>query len=215
MGLENGLGHDVLRRTRSLRNEPRFYDDLDETLREAWRLLVLGVTDRRSPFHTPALATLREDGSPSIRTLVLRAVDRNARTLRFHTDVRSDKFREITVQPRIALHFYDPARKIQLRVNGRARLHTGDAIAADAWCATRPFSRACYRVEPPPGRVVDDPRSVWAAPDPEQADAGHENFAAVYVGVESLEWLYLAARGHRRARFVWDSLRLTADWLAP
>ncbi len=148
MGPENGPRQDACGQTNSCRAEPRFYDDLDETLREAWRLLERGVTERRSPFHTPALASVREDGSPSIRTLVLRAVDRDTRTLRFHTDVRSGKFREITAQPRVALHFYDPTRKVQMRVDGRARLHKGDAIAAAAWRATRPFSRACYRVEP-------------------------------------------------------------------
>ncbi len=215
MGLEDNRRQDVGHQTRSRRDPPRFYDDLDETLAEAWRLLERGVADRRSPFHTPALASLREDGAPSVRTLVLRAVDRDARTLRFHTDVRSGKFREIAAQPRVALHFYDPTRKVQLRIDGSARLHKGDAVAAAAWRATRSFSRACYRVEPQPGQEIDDPRSAQTEIGSERSEAGHENFAAITVEMESLEWLYLAARGHRRAQFRWQNHALAASWLVP
>ncbi len=201
--------------TKNALTGPAFYDDLDETLRESWRLLCRGVGDRRSPFHTPTLATVRDDGSPSMRTLVLRAVDPIHRHLRLHTDVRSGKFREIMARPGVALHFYDPKRKIQLRIDGRARLHRDDAIAAAAWDATRPFSRLCYRNEPSPGREIADPSSIRVEHDPDAADAGRENFAVIRVEVDRLEWLYLAAAGHRRASFAWQDVKLSAMWLVP
>ena len=37
---------------------PSFYNDLDGTLAESWRLIARGMADRRSPFHHPTLATL-------------------------------------------------------------------------------------------------------------------------------------------------------------
>ena len=39
-----------------------------------WSLLVEGVSDASSPFHTPALATAGE-GEPDVRTVVLRHAD--------------------------------------------------------------------------------------------------------------------------------------------
>ncbi len=194
---------------------PRFYDDLDASLLEAWRLLRRGVHDRRSPFHTPAVANLRDDGFPTVRTLVLRAVDERQRHLRFHTDARSAKFREISTDARVAVHFYDAARKVQLRIDGRASLHRDDELADTAWRAMRTFSRACYRVAIGPGTHVETPHApcnVGRSPDPE---AGRENFAALYVSIDRLEWLYLAARGHRRARFAWIDGEVEGAWLAP
>ena len=194
---------------------PRFYDDLDASLLEAWHLLRRGVHDRRSPFHTPAVATLRDDGFPTARTLVLRAVDERQRHLRFHTDARSAKFREISADPRVAVHFYDASRKIQLRIDGRASLHRDDELADTAWRGMRPFSRACYRVATGPGAHLESPQApsnVGATLDPE---AGRENFTALCVSIESLEWLYLAARGHRRARYAWIDGEVQGTWLAP
>jgi len=38
----------------------------------------------------------------------------------------------------------------------------------------------------------------------------------VVIGFHRLEWLWLAAAGHQRARFIWDEAgNLTADWIAP
>ncbi|MDJ0945811.1 MAG: pyridoxamine 5'-phosphate oxidase family protein [Kiloniellales bacterium] len=198
-----------------VRPAPPFYDDLDASLLEAWRLLRRGVKDRRSPFHTPALATRRDDGFPAVRTVVLRAVDVMQHRLRFHTDARSAKFREISADPRVAVHFYDPSKKVQLRADGRATLHRDDELADTAWRATRLFSRACYRVAEMPGTVVANPQASSSAGDADDPDAGRENFAAISVSIDGLEWLYLAARGHRRARFSWTDGEVEGAWLIP
>ncbi len=194
---------------------PYFYDDLEATLQEAWRLLKRGAKDRRSPFHTPALATQRGDGFPTVRTVVLREVDETQRRLRFHTDARSAKFREISVDPRVAVHFYDAPKKIQLRINGRATLHRDDELADMAWRATRLFSRASYRVAGIPGAAVESPHALSSNDDTDDPEAGRESFAAISVSIECLEWLYLAARGHRRARFSWTDGAVEGTWLVP
>ena len=194
---------------------PPFYDNLDETLRECWRLLSDGVTNRRSAFHTPTLASVREDGSPTARTIVLRALNPEHRTLRFHTDLRSSKSHEIAAEPRVTLHIYDRERKIQLRIEGLASMHAYDNAAVDAWRATRPFSRLCYRALPGPGSKLGDPRDIEVRPDAHDPEDGWENFLAVSVRIDAIEWLYLSARGHRRARFQWHDTDFTANWLVP
>lgn len=193
---------------------PAHYDRLEIAIEEAWERLEHGVADRHSPFHTPTLATVRADGTPSARTVVLRGADRTAACLRFHTDGRSRKLEEVAAEPRSVLHFYDPAAKIQLRVEGTASIHAADPVADDAWAASRPSSRECYRIEPGPGAAIDLPTNAVIS-DAADPDAGRVNFRAVILTVSVVEWLYLAARGHRRALFTRVGRDWEGAWLAP
>lgn len=193
------------------RPRPSWADDLDGTLAEAFRLLSRGIADRRSPFHTPCLGSVDAAGAPVLRTVVLRGFDPAARQLRIHTDLRSGKAAELRANPAVALHGYDPAAQVQLRLSGTATLHAEDAVADAAWAASRPFSRRCYAIAEAPG-------TPCAAPPGAPADdaAGRPNFAAVLIAFDRLDWLWLAASGHRRARFAWDADGTpAATWLVP
>ncbi len=190
---------------------PAFVDDLSASLQEAFRLLANAVPDRRSPLHTPTLASLDDAGAPSLRTIVLRGFDAGARSLRFHTDRRSDKARGIARDDRVMMHFYDAALHVQIRVAGRAALHLDDAVADDAWAASQRSSRMCYAAPDASGAIVASPPAA-----PKDSDIGRPHFAAVVIGFHCLEWLWLAAAGHQRARFSWDEAGdLTAEWIAP
>lgn len=186
------------------------YDDLAGSRDYAWQMLARGVKDRKSPFHTPTVATVRPDGSPTIRTVVLRGCDVEARRLRFHTDTRSGKVAELGANPKAALHFYDAGAKIQLRLGVRLSLMDGAPYDA-AWAATRPMSRECYQVTQAPGSRIDDPHAVRF--DAAATQDGEDHFVPVQAAVETLEWLYLAARGHRRALF--DFRTDAMNWLVP
>jgi pyridoxine/pyridoxamine 5'-phosphate oxidase len=189
---------------------PDWYDDLDGSLAEGWGLLVRGVADRRSPMHTIAVATVDAEGRPSVRTVVLRAADPAAWTIRFHTDARSRKLAELARQPSVAALAYHPAAKIQLRLTGHARVLAGEA-AAPIWAKVTPQGRQCYRVAKAPGEPIATP-AEGASIDGD----GREHFRAVEVEITSIEWLYLAAAGHRRARFRRDAAgRVTGEWLVP
>lgn len=193
---------------------PPHYDDLDAIGPAAWGLLGRGVADRRSPFHHPTIATTGLDGRPRLRTVVLRGCDPAACSLRFHTDVRSAKVAELRQDDRIAFHGYDPAAKIQIRVEGRATLHVDDGVARDCWLGSRAMSRICYGTSPAPGSVIPT-SGGFTLPDAGNADAGAAHFCAVVVTVQSLEWLYLAFEGHRRALLQWRGAERSQEWLAP
>lgn len=192
---------------------PDFYDDLAATLREAWRMLETGTRDRRSAFHTPTLATIGRDGAPRLRTVVLRSVASEQALLRFHTDRRSAKVEELERDAAVQMHVYDPAAKLQLRLTGGASLHCDDTVASEAWAATAGPSRACYASEPGPGVDIDCGGAYVARFDSDRPDAGRANFCAVVVRLQTLEWLYLAHKGHRRARF--DLPSGNGRWLVP
>jgi pyridoxine/pyridoxamine 5'-phosphate oxidase len=183
----------------------------DDALAQAFALLSRGVADRRSPFHTPTLATRGLDGAPALRTVVLRAFDPAARLLRVHTDRRSGKAAEIAADPRAALHGYDAGAQVQIRIAGVATLHLDDSVADAAWGASREMSRMCYAAPQAPGAPVEEPPEA-----PMDAVSGRVHFAAVTLRIETLDWLLLAARGHRRARFAWGADgALRAGWVAP
>lgn len=184
---------------------------LEECLAEAFRRLSRGVADRRSAFHTPTLATVAPDGAPEARTLVLRGFDPATRTLRLHSDARSGKVAALAWEPRAELHLYDADAKLQLRLAGRAVLHGEDAVAEAAWAGSRDFSRMCYAVEPAPGTPVAEP-----PPAPRDPEAGRAAFRVIALRFDRLEWLELAAAGHRRARFTWAGEGPpAATWLVP
>ncbi|TGD97936.1 pyridoxamine 5'-phosphate oxidase family protein [Methylobacterium nonmethylotrophicum] len=193
---------------------PAFYDDLEGCLAEAWRRLEEGAA-HQSGFHAPALATIGRDGAPRLRTVVLRGVDRAARTLRVHCDARSDKAAEIAADPRVALHAYDAKAKLQVRIEGAARLHGQDAVARAAWTASRPMSRICYGTIPGPGTPLPAGGAYALPQDEAAAEAGFSEFRVVVLTAARLEFLYLARQGHRRASFTWDGAGASATWLAP
>ncbi|WP_349371359.1 pyridoxamine 5'-phosphate oxidase family protein [Salinarimonas sp.] len=202
------------------RDKPAFADDLDETLAHSWRQLARGVKDRRSPFHTPSVATIGLDGRPRLRTVVLRGVEPATARLRFHTDARADKVAELAADPRIALHAYDPQGKFQIRIEGRAIVHRDDALAEQAWRASRMTSRACYATEPAPGSAIGEGGAFRLPADEGEILAGRAHFCAVEVVAQTLETLYLAHDGHRRARFGLQENgtsagRHEACWLVP
>ncbi|PWS34633.1 pyridoxamine 5'-phosphate oxidase [Falsiroseomonas bella] len=184
---------------------------LANCLAEAFRRLARGVADRRSPFHTPALATVAPDGSPEVRTLVLRGFDPQQRAIRLHSDARSRKVASLRHEPRCALHFYDAGAALQLRVAGVARIHDADAVAEAAWRASREASRKCYAVEPGPGVPVPAP-----PPAPADSAAGWPHFRVILIRFDRLDFLELAASGHRRAGFSWPADGAPdAAWLVP
>lgn len=193
---------------------PDFYDDLDLSFDQAWAQLETGVGDGTSPLHTPTLATIGADGTPEARTVVLRDASRKTATLRIHTDRRSRKFEELRQDPRCSIHGYHAAEKIQLRLNGTASLHCDDDVTAEAWAASRSFSKICYHQIEAPGTALVDPH-VASSDHETDPDAGLANFCAVLIKVHQIEWVYLHHLGHRRARWSEVGAGWLGTWLAP
>ena len=47
----------------------------------------------------------------------------------------------------------------------------------------------------------------------EQSEEGYKNFTVIKCKIKSIEWLYLAAKGHRRAKFNLETNKNA--WLVP
>ena len=192
-------------------------DDLAAIEADLWARLGRGKADRKSPWHTPAVGTA--DGE--LRIMVLRHVDRGAATLRFHTDARSPKVGSIAANPRVAVLFYDPGAKLQLRCSGAGRIAVAGAATDAAWAASAVASRRCYLAPVAPSSIAETPTSglppvfEQRLPTLAESEAGRVNFATLTVMLDRIDWLYLAHDGHRRAQFQRSGNHWAARWLVP
>ncbi len=189
---------------------------IDAVAAWAWLAGELGAaaTSARHAFHLLTVATVNPEGAADIRTVVLRHVDLISREIRFHTDIRSPKVQAIRREPRVALHWYDPAGRVQVRIAARATIHHGDACADAAWAAAAAMSRACYTTDVAPGdrlAAFSDGPAAPAAGD----DAGRRNFAVVACRFDMVDLLALHASGHQRVRLHLACDPVTWSVLAP
>jgi pyridoxamine 5'-phosphate oxidase len=187
--------------------------DLDEVLSNAWSLLAQGVASRKHGFHHAAVATIGLGGMPRIRTVILRAADSAEEALRFHTDVRSEKCRDLAANPNIAVVLYDEPSRTQLRVEGIATLHSDDQLADASWKAAQPMSKITYGIMPEPGLAIESPDLV-SMPEPQtDVEWARKHFVVVKVQVQTLQWLYLKQGGQRCA--VFDFVSGGKTWTVP
>ena len=191
---------------------------LPELEQDCWDRLVSGAVKSRTPFHTPSIATLHQ-GEVNLRTVVLRKTLATERELRFHTDIRSPKWQELSQNPSISALFYDAIDRIQLRVKGKAVLHHTNEITAEAWQKTSLSSRKCYLTRFSPSSYTDVSTS-GLTDDIEhenftlaESESGYSNFGIVSIQVQSIDWLWLNHAGHRRAFF--DYEKGSFQWMIP
>lgn len=193
---------------------------LPELLLDCWDSLIQGAKRGKHPFHTGVLGSVGPDG-PSLRTVVLRAVDPLRRTLICHSDARAGKLEQLQADRRVSWLFYDSRRRVQLRVEGRSLVHIGDRVARGRWRDSSARARRCYGVDPSPGTPVDAPISglstelAQRAPTSQESDPWVERFAVIETEIRSMEWLRLRAQGHLRACFRWRGEQLQSTWLIP
>ncbi len=192
-----------------------------EILKNIWKHLDMGTLDRKHPFHTPVFATVGENCVPSLRSVVLRRFWRKPPLLAFHTHIGAPKIREIQSNNNVSWLFYHVEKKLQIRVDGKATVHTDDDLAEEQWLATGFFSRRCYTgVAPstfsktPTNGLPED--LTDREPTKEESEMGRANFAVISSTIETIDCLELDVKGNRRSLFKWkENGELETIWLTP
>lgn len=201
--------------------EPNPDASLDAILATLWSGLAAAVRDRDHPWHLPTVATIGLDGSPQVRTVVLRAVDPVTHAIACHTDVRSPKVAEIAANSCVAWHLYDPRERVQLRISAVATIHRAadnDPLALERWSASTLSARRCYLAPRAPGDPCDGPSAnlpehlLDRSPVAGEDAPGRDHFAVVLTKAVEIDWLWLRAAGHRRARF---AIGEGGSWIEP
>ena len=198
--------------------QPAYYQDLKEIQNKYWSMLEEAVVNRGSPFRIPVFICTNQNEIDG-RIVVLRKSDRKNNILQFHTDFRSSKVNIIKQNNNASLVFYDKEEKIQLRVKVSCIVNNQNNITDEAWKKTQHISRRCYLTDDAPGTISKKPTSGMISKledfdyTMEQSEVGYKNFTVIQCKIQSFEWLYLAAKGHRRAKF--DIEKKTESWLVP
>ena len=201
-------------------NKPDYYNDLDKIYLKIWNLLENGLANRNAPFHIPVFI-VGEQNKFDGRIVVLRGIDRKEKKIWFHSDIRSKKIKILKSNPQANLLFYDKSEKIQLRILGSVKINFKNEMTKKSWKKTAHMSRQCYLGDKAPGTDVIEPTSGLTENidnlkySIEESEAGYQNFCVVETFIKSIEWLYLAAKGHRRAYFSIKNNSLEKKWLIP
>lgn len=185
--------------------------DLTSLEEFAWKKLVNGYSKKKNGFRTMCLGTIGQDNSTSLRIVINRKVDESKKTIYFHTDNRSRKFKDILLDNRISLLFYDARQRVQIVVKAFAKLHNNDLLTNEKWDVTNPQARLGYMTINAPNTQSSKPtlgyeeRFSDVKPTNIESDLFKENFSVVACEVYELEFLYLDFSGNRKANFLYKS----------
>ena len=190
---------------------PDSYSEINETLESAKLILSEAVPNAQTLFHTPVVSTVHENKIVS-RVMVLREFNFDKKLLRFHTDNRAAKIENLIKNSSATVIGYDPDLKIQIKLQGKADVHTDNEVAQMAWNESTARSKKCYSVKGGSTKEIENPTEYDITEF--DVEEGYKNFAVIVFSFYSLEFLYLKSSGHRRALHRWDE-EYSSTWLVP
>ncbi len=176
-------------------------ESLDLALENALNKLKRAVKKRNDDLHLLNVVTVDYQNKPNTRNVVLRDFSFDNLTIRFHTDKRSSKIKDIRSNKSICLIGYDKKAKLQIRIDADAYSIDDREILKDIWKKMYPMSRECYRVSKSPGEKIESLNEVTFDEDDETNLIGFDNFAAIQCDIKTIEVLYLSHINHIRAKY--------------
>lgn len=181
-------------------------DTLPDIQDAVWRELGHAVRSKGHGWRVGVLATVDQAGAADARSVVLRDLDLQARTLLIYTDSRSPKAQQLQAQPQGMLVLWSEALGWQLRLSVSLALETSGLRVSSRWAQLKLTPAARDYLSPLA------PGSVLAAANPSPPErTSRDHFAVIAARVDAVDWLELHGQGHRRARF--DAAG--AAWLTP
>ena len=187
-----------------------------EILDKIWDELTLGLNSGRHPFHIFSVSTVKNN-KPDSRTVVLRAVEKENKSISFHTDLRSKKVLQIKESENICALFYDKDSKIQLRIYGSASKETDSLIIKEKWNSSKEMSKLCYLNKIPPSEVINESKDyLYGKEELNNIELGIKNFSIINIKISQIDWLSLNHEGHQRMLINYTSNnKIEFDWVAP
>ena len=187
-----------------------------EILDKIWDELALGLNSGKHPFHIFSVSTIKNN-KPDSRTVVLRAVEKENKSISFHTDLRSKKVLQIKESENICALFYDKDSKIQLRIYGSASKETDSLLIKEKWNSSKEMSKLCYLNKIPPGEVINESKDyLYGKEELNNIELGIKNFSIINIKISQIDWLSLNHEGHQRMLINYTSNnKIEFDWVAP
>ena len=196
-------------------------ENSSEIFEDIKRNLTRGVKDRKHSFHTPVFSNIDNEDGITSRVVVLRKFDSANMLLNFHTDFRSPKTFSLQQNNNSLFVFYDHKLKIQLRIKTTSIINNQNKVTEEMWDKTKLFSRKCYLTEKAPSSPTNLPEDGideslgGKEPTLEESEKGYKNFTVVQNQIKQIDWLYLAASGHRRLKIIIEKKIPSFQWIIP
>ncbi|MCK8522064.1 pyridoxamine 5'-phosphate oxidase family protein [Aquimarina sp. D1M17] len=159
------------------------------------------------PFRYFTLATTNENGTPRLRTVVLREIDQLSNLI-VYTDKRSEKITHINKHAIVSLLFLDKERLIQLSIEAKATLIEDPEKTRAIWGQIPEKSKKDYTSKYTPGKEIKDPQNV------EFLTQGNF-FAAIRLIPQKIEYLRLKRPNHIRVLFSKEGNDWKSSYLVP
>lgn len=171
----------------------------------------------RDEAHRVTVATVDADGTPDARIVLCRSVDDQGR-LYFYTNYESDKGRQLSGNPRVALVFLWASLGRQLRIRGTSE--RAPASVSDAYWTSRPRDSQISALSSPQSRAIAGPDEL--ARRRQQLEQRYtdgsiprpEHWGGYIVVPTAIEfWEEGRARFHERIRFQREASAWQGRWL--
>ena len=198
----------------SKENTNEIFEDIKKNLKR-------GVKDRKHTFHTPVFCNIDDEKSIESRVVVLREFDSLNMVLNFHTDFRSPKIAGLMKNNNSLFVFYDQKLKVQLRIKTISSINNQNIITKKMWERTKLVSRKCYLTKKPPSSITSLPEDgiddnfKGKEPSLKESEKGYKNFTVVQNKIHQIDWLHLAASGHRRLKIILNDSIPSFHWIIP
>ena len=195
-------------------------DALNTVHIQAWQQMANAAEQADHAMHYLSLSTVDQQGQPQARNLVLRAADTTAKTLEFHTDIRSKKWTELQATPKLSVLGYDLDKQLQLRFIGQATLYAPDTKQNEqAWQQLSGWTRNNY-CGGPPGHELTAPETaelLTAPPEDAVTAKGRQVFGVISFQAETLDCFHHPRAALSRALFNYsaDGSMRSASWIRP
>ena len=196
-------------------------ENTNEIFEDIKKNLTRGVKDRKHSFHTPVFCNVDDQKTIESRVVVLREFDSHNMILNFNTDFRSPKIAGLMKNSNSVFVFYDQKLKVQLRIKTLSSINNQNIITEKMWERTKLVSRKCYLTQIPPSSVTSLPEDgidvslKGKEPSLEESEKGYKNFTVVQNKIHQIDWLYLAASGHRRLKIILKHNIPSFNWIIP
>ncbi|NKI26332.1 pyridoxamine 5'-phosphate oxidase family protein [Arenibacter sp. 6A1] len=166
-----------------------------------------GPTEANHPFRYFTFATVGLDQVARLRTVVLRKVSKDL-TLTFFTDKRSKKITHIKENKKVSLLFYNPAKMLQLKIEGIATYKDDEGTKAQFWSTITPAAKKAYTTSMAPGSALTNPQNLEFLND-------ENHFCTVEIIPFKMEYLQLAQPNHIRVRFSRTETHWEGEFIVP
>lgn len=184
-------------------------DSLLKIFHKATDLLKRAGVDRKHPFRIFGLSTWN-GAEVSSRNVVLRKVE-DSLSVWVYTDSRSGKMEALRQFPQASLLFYDPKKRVQLRMKAKADIHLSGEKWKQHWQSASQGAVFDFQTSLPPGTQINLPEEGWNF----NQNAGSRHFAVLEFTPSEIEALQLGKGQHLRASFQFTQNEWKGKWLVP